>query len=60
VQFFLRSVKNRLPDPSELCPLDFKKGISPIQNLLGFSDYRHQSVDLSASLAKSCAIEWRQ
>ncbi|MBS0274113.1 MAG: hypothetical protein JSR55_06860 [Proteobacteria bacterium] len=36
-------------DPSEICAFEFKNGISPIRKLVGFSDYRHQSVDFSTS-----------
>jgi len=44
-KFFLCMTKNRLPETSEICVLDFKTRISTIRDLLGFSDYRHRSVD---------------
>jgi hypothetical protein len=37
--------KDRLPDPSEIFAIEFKGEISPIRDLLGFSDYQHRSVD---------------
>jgi hypothetical protein len=43
-QTFPRMIKNRFPDPSEICALEFNGEISPIRNLFGFSDYRHRSV----------------
>ena len=45
-KFFLRMRENRLHDPSKICALEFKR-ISPIWNLVGFSDYRHQFIDFS-------------
>jgi hypothetical protein len=41
---FLRTTKNRLAGPSEFCPFEIQRRISAIRNLVGFSDYRHQSV----------------
>jgi hypothetical protein len=45
IRFRKRVTKNRLTDPSEICGLEL-----PIPNLLGFSDYRHQLIDFSASV----------
>jgi hypothetical protein len=44
-KFFLRTTKGRLAGPSEIRALDFKKGISTIRDLLGFSDYQYRLVD---------------
>jgi hypothetical protein len=44
-KFFLRTTKGRLAGPSEIRALDFKKGISTIRDVLGFSDDRYRLVD---------------
>jgi hypothetical protein len=46
-KFFLRTAKNRLADPSENRALEFQTRISTIRDLLGFSDYRYRSANLS-------------
>ena len=44
-KFFLDTIGDRRASPSIKSALDFSTEISATRNLLGFSDYRHRSVD---------------
>jgi hypothetical protein len=48
-KFLLSITENPLADPSEICALEFQRGISTIRDLHGFADYRHQSPRFCAS-----------
>jgi hypothetical protein len=49
LKFFPATARTDSPTRQKFCALDFKKGISTISVLFGFSDYRRRSVDFSIS-----------
>jgi hypothetical protein len=50
---------NRLTDRSEICALDFKKGIWTIRDLLGFGGYWYRLVDCQILSGEPVRLEKR-